>query len=463
MKITLTPIGQIRPYENNPRKNDKAVETVTRSLEQYGWQQPIVVDKDGVIIVGHTRYRAAKQLGFKDVPVLVAAELTAEQARAYRLMDNRSNENARWDDGKLMEELQAMLADINIQEASDQTGFTESELNALFRDDRDQLDDLQNHLNPVTYSQPGDVWILGDHRIINGDSTDAAVIALVMQKDMVDLVWEDAPYGITYQTPNGINHSAEYRALTNHIIANDTLSGTELDAFLNAHMTAIDPYIRPGASLYWCHDIRYNHQFKQVLEAHSIHIADTLIWRKNNASTWMTDYAKYYEPILYGWREGAEHAWYGKNMQPNAFNLDELANKTKEQLIKIIEEWPSNYQLFRKEPRKTASLHPTVKPVKLIEYQIINSTRPGQIVYDGFSGSGSTLMACEHSGRHARCVELEPKFVDTTIRRWQEHTGLQAVRAKDGVKWDDLVNNSEMTLEQEINNNLAELFNLPQD
>jgi len=462
MHIVSMPIGQVRPYPKNPRKNDRAVKTVAESLEQYGFQQPIVVDKEHVIIVGHTRYRAAQSLGLKDVPVLVAKELTEKQAQAYRLMDNRSNENARWDDGMLLEELQTMLSDITIQDASYQSGFTESELNALFRDDRDQLDDLQDHLNPTTYSQLGDVWTLGPHRIANGDSTRPETIAELLAGDPVDLVWEDAPYGITYQTPNGINHSAEYRALTNHIIANDTLSGAELDAFLDAHMKAIVPHMRPGASLYWCHDIRYNHQFKQVLESNGIHIADTLIWRKNNASTWLTDYAKYYEPIIYGWREGAEHAWYGKNMQPNAFDLDGLENKSREQLIRIIQAWDTNYQTFRKEPRKIASLHPTVKPVKLIEYHIINSTQPGQTVYDGFSGSGSTLIACEASGRHARCVELEPKFVDVTIRRWQELTGLAAVRS-DGVKWNDLANQSGLDIQILANANLAELLNLPEE
>ena len=462
MHIVSMPIGQIRPYPKNPRKNDRAVKTVAESLEQYGFQQPIVVDKEHVIIVGHTRYRAAQSLGLKDVPVLVAKELTEKQAQAYRLMDNRSNENARWDDGMLLEELQTMLSDITIQDASYQSGFTESELNALFRDDSDRLEDLQGHLNPTTYSQTGDVWTLGNHRIINGDSTLSQTIETLLAGDQVDLVWEDAPYGVAYQTANGVNHSQAYNELKNHKIANDTLSSTELDAFLNAHMTAIIPHLRPGASVYWCHDIRFNHQFKQVLEAHGIHIADTLIWRKDRHSTWMTDYAKYYEPILYGWREGAEHSWYGKGMQPNAFSLDDLERMTKEQLVKLIQTWDTNYQTFRKEPRKIASLHPTVKPVKLIEYHIINSTQPGQVVYDGFSGSGSTLIACEASGRHARCVELEPKFVDVTIRRWQELTGLAAVRS-DGVKWNDLANQPGLDIQSLANANLAELLNLPEE
>lgn len=461
MKITNKPIGSIKPYPNNPRKNDKAVATVAASLEQYGWQQPIVVDKDMVIIVGHTRYRAAQHLQLTEVPVLVAEGLTAEQARAYRLMDNRSNENSRWDDGLLMEELQAMLDSITIPEASEQTGFTESEIARLFKDDSEELHKLTTTLNPPTTSKPGDVWILGNHRLGNGDSTDPNMVTAVLAGDKIDLLWEDAPYGVAYATPGGINHSEEYNEATTHKIANDDLKGEKLDAFLQAHVAALLPHLRPGAAVYWCHDIRYNHQFKQILENNGIHIADTLIWRKNSTSNWLTDYAKFYEPILYGWREGAEHAWYGRGQQANAFTLQELEAKTKEQLIKIISEWDTNYQLFRKEPRKIASLHPTVKPVKLIEYHIYNSSKPSEKVYDGFSGSGSTLMACEITNRHARCIELEPKFVDTIIRRWQEHTGLTAIRESDGKAWTDPTH--EITLEQEIHDNLVELFQLPKD
>ena len=462
MKIEMMDIGHIRPYAKNPRKNDRAVEVVANSLEQYGFQQPIVIDQDHTIIVGHTRYRAAKKLGLVQVPVLVAQDLTQEQAQAYRIMDNRSNENAQWDMDLLTEELQTMLNTIDIPEASHQTGFTESELNRLFRDENELLESVQGRLTPQTYSQTGDVWHLGNHRIINGDSTDPATVARLLDQDQINMVWEDAPYGITYQTPNGVNHTAEYNQANNHIIANDTLSPEQLDSFLHAHMTAVEPHMMKGCPIYWCHDIRFNHQFKSVLEAHQIHIADTLIWRKNNASTWMTDYAKYYEPILYGWKTGAEHPWYGKNMQPNAYSLDDLNKMTREQLIKILQNIDTNYQEFKKEPRKVASLHPTVKPVRLIEYHIYQSTRPNDRVFDGFSGSGSTLMAAEISGRQARCIELEPKFVDVTIRRWQELTQLQAKRS-DGVLWDDLVASEPVVsadLQKEVNINLNQLFGL---
>jgi len=463
MNITMTPIQDIRPYPNNPRKNDRAVETVKRSLEQYGFQQPIVVDKNGVIIVGHTRYRAAQSLNLKQVPVIHARELTDQQVRAYRLMDNRSNENAQWDQSKLLEELQTMLDSITLQDVSDQSGFTESELNRMFRDEAALLDSVKDRLTPTTYSRPGDVWTLGNHRIINGDSTDAAVVAQLLQGDRIDLVWEDAPYGVAYVSANGINHTEQYNQLVNHKIANDTLQGEDLDRFLDSHLKAVMAHVKSGASIYWCHDIRYNHQFKQVLEANGVHIADTLIWKKNNASNWLSDYAKYYEPIIYAWKKGAEHRWFGKNMQPNTINLDNLEDLTKQQLIDLIQDQVSNYLEFSKEPRKIASLHPTVKPTKLIAYNIINSTQPGDIVYDGFSGSGSTLMACEMQHREARCVELEPKFVDVTIRRWQEHTGLQAKR-HDGVLWDDLVQQDQpVDLEQQMHDNMVELFNLPEN
>jgi len=205
----MTPINDIKPYAKNPRKNDRAVATVANSIEQYGFQQPIVVDRDHVIVVGHTRYRAAHKLNLTQVPVIVADTLTDEQVRAYRLMDNRSNENAQWDNNLLMEELQEMLDGITIQDVSYQSGFSESELNRLFSSDHDLLDQVRDVLTPETYSESGDVWVLGRHRIVNGDSTAADTVAALLGTEKIDLVWEDAPYGDAYQTPNSINHSKE--------------------------------------------------------------------------------------------------------------------------------------------------------------------------------------------------------------------------------------------------------------
>jgi site-specific DNA-methyltransferase (adenine-specific) len=457
MNIQYIDINKLKPYARNPRKNDRAVDAVANSIEQYGFQQPIVVDSAMTIIVGHTRFRAAKKLELAQVPVVIADTLTEQQAQAYRIMDNRSNENAQWDNQLLLDELGQLLDTLSKQETSYRTGFTESELNKLFKTDDDLLNEIANKLTPITYSRPGDIWTLNNHKIMNGSSTNAFDLAQLLNNERIDLVWEDPPYGVKYETANGINHSKEYNELNNHKIANDALTPEQLDQFLEDHISILVPYMKAGAPIYWCHDIRFNHQFKTVLENNSIHIADTLIWRKNNASTWLTDYAKYYEPILYGWKTGAEHPWYGKGMQPNAYTLDDLKTKTNEQLIKIIQDQDTNYQEFKKEPRKIASLHPTVKPVKLIEYHIINSTRRENLVFDGFSGSGSTLLACQMTDRSARCMELESKFVDVTIRRWQEMTGLEAQR-QDGVKWNELV---EATPNQDdINTNLSTFFNI---
>jgi site-specific DNA-methyltransferase (adenine-specific) len=450
MNIQQLDIGAIKPYDKNPRKNDKAVEAVANSLEQYGFQQPIVVDKDMIIIVGHTRYKAAKKLNFKQIPVLVAAELTSEQAQAYRIMDNRSGENARWDDELLLKELEDLLKDNDITGLSYDTGLSEAELNKLFSQQEDPVEEYNKE--PEYKSRTGDLWILGAHRLLNGDSTKQADVQRLMQNDKIDLLWEDPPYGVSYETINGINYSKEENDKRNHKIANDNLTPEQLDQFLEQHMSVLDAYIKPGSAVYWCHDIRFTEQFKKILERFNYHISDTLIWKKDRHSTFLSDYAKFYEPILYGWRQGQEHNWYGNIWNPNAIDMEKLDDMSKEQLIKIIKNIDSNYQEFAREKKDVAKLHPTVKPVKLIVYHLYNSTKSNDIVYDGFAGSGSTLIAAEQANRQARCIEFEPKFIDVIIKRWQEQTGKQAVR-EDGALWDDIVPEQDTA-------KLAEFFNM---
>ena len=450
MNIQQIDITAVKPYDKNPRKNDRAVDVVANSLEQYGFQQPIVVDKDMTIIVGHTRYKAAKKLNFKQIPVLVASELTEEQAQAYRIMDNRSSENARWDEDLLFKELEELLKDNNITGLSYDTGLSEAELNKLFAEKEDPLEEFNKEQQ--YRSRRGDLWILGRHRLLNGDSTKQEDIQTLLQDDKIDLLWEDPPYGVSYETVNGINYSKEENDQRNHKIANDNLTPEQLDQFLEQHMAVIDNYIRPGSAVYWCHDIRFTDQFKKILERFNYHISDTLIWKKDKHSTFLSDYAKFYEPILYGWRKGKDHNWYGNTWNPNAIDMNKLDDMTKEQLIKIIKNIDSNYQEFAREKKDIAKLHPTVKPVKLIVYHIYNSTKANDIVYDGFAGSGSTLLAAEQTNRSARCIEFEPKFIDVIIKRWQDQTGLQAIR-QDGVLWDDIVPEEDTT-------KLEELFNL---
>lgn len=451
MNIQQIDIKQIRPYENNPRKNDKAVATVIKSLEEYGFQQPIVVDKNNVIIVGHTRYRAAQQLGFTQVPVLVAHELTERQVTAYRIMDNRSNENARWDDSLLLDELRLLLDQDTQQLVSEHTGFTEAELNRMFPDT--SIDDNIDAMITKSYrSRTGDVWILGDHRLINGDSTNAEDIAQVMQDDKIDLLWEDPPYGISYDPT-----FADGRDFT---IQNDNLNKEQLIKFLQQHVTAILGYVKLGTPIYWCHDIRYNKEFKEILESFNFNINNTLIWNKlvPSQSSHMMDYTKSYEPILYGWLKGDKRKWYGisnKDVQ-TPYDLEKMS---KEEIISYLKTFANDIIEFKKEKKDVAGLHPTVKPTKLVAYHITNSSRVNDIVFDGFAGSGAVILAAEKTGRRARCVEFEPKFCDVIIQRWQELTGLQATRASDGVKWDD-IQPTDASIEQQITENLEKLFDM---
>jgi len=437
MNIEMMETTSLQPYEKNPRKNEKAVQVVSNSIQQYGFQQPIVVDNDRIIIVGHTRYRAAKNLGIEKVPVLVAKNLDEKQTRSYRIMDNRSNENAQWDESLLFQELEDLITDSTIQDLAYDVGYTENELEKLFREDEDPVEVFNETLQ--IKAREGDLYTLGEHKLVCGDSTNKEHLELLLGDDKIDLLWEDPPYGVTYITPNNISYTAEENLVRdkNRAIKNDNLSGEELDELLDKHLEVIMPYWRNGGSIYWSHDINFNTAFRNLLEKHKVHVADTLIWKKKQHSTWLTDYAKTYEPIIYGWKKGAEHKWYAKIMNYNVNDLDKYEQMSRDQLLKIVKSTHTNVFEFGREDKTITDLHPTVKPVKLIAYHIHNSTKPGDIVYDGFSGSGSTLMACEKTGRVSRSIEYEPKYIDAIIKRWQDKTGAEA-RHSDGTLWNDM-------------------------
>ena len=437
MNIEMMETTSLQPYEKNPRKNEKAVQVVSNSIQQYGFQQPIVVDNDRIIIVGHTRYRAAKNLGIEKVPVLVAKNLDEKQTRSYRIMDNRSNENAQWDESLLFQELEDLITDSTIQDLAYDVGYTENELEKLFREDEDPVEVFNETLQ--IKAREGDLYTLGEHKLVCGDSTNKEHLELLLGDDKIDLLWEDPPYGVTYITPNNISYTAEENLVRdkNRAIKNDNLSGEELDELLDKHLEVIMPYWRNGGSIYWSHDINFNTAFRNLLEKHKVHVADTLIWKKKQHSTWLTDYAKTYEPILYGWKKGAEHKWYAKIMNYNVNDLDKYEQMSRDQLLKIVKSTHTNVFEFGREDKTITDLHPTVKPVKLIAYHIYNSTKPGEIVYDGFSGSGSTLMACEKTGRVSRSIEYDPKYIDAIIKRWQDKTGAVA-RHSDGTLWNDM-------------------------
>ena len=427
MKIDNVELHTIQPYAKNPRKNTKSIDTVARRIEQYGFQQPIVVDQDNTIIVGHTRYAAAKKLKLPTVPVL-RADLPADKVKAYRIMDNRASEDSRWDDTLLIDELRDLIQDDDLVTLADQTGFRQNELLRQFKQQEEP--DLDKYVKDELYTaKQGDIWHLGEHRLACGSTTDTGLLTELMQEDRIDCIWQDPPYGVAYETANGINYTEEENRLRNHLIQGDQTGITEVVQLLDQQLLSIDDYVKPGAAIYICHDIRFTQDVRHAMVRRNYHISDVLIWKKNNASTWLTDYAKFYEPIFYGWRQGGTRAWHAKGMTPNTLELDDIDTMSEREIRTMLTSIVSNYHRVAKESRKTASLHPTVKPVRLIKMHLVNSTQAGDTVFDGFSGSGSTLIAAEQLQRKARCIELEPKFVDATIRRWQAETGESAHRS----------------------------------
>lgn len=388
MRIETVPIEKIIPYARNPRRNEHAVAKVAGSIKEFGWQQPIVVDTDYVIVAGHTRLLAAQQLGMKELPVKIADDLTPAQIKAYRLADNRTHEDAEWIDELLaieLGEIRDMGYDLDI------TGFDPDELDKLLAGDAsDGLteDDAIPEMQEKAISQAGDVWICGNHRLLCGDSTKLADVELVMSGALADMVFTDPPYNVNY----GANIHSNKRE-----IKNDNL-GKDFYQFLYDACVNMLAVCKGG--LYICMSTRELHTLHNAFAAAGGKWSDFLVWAKSSFTMGGSDYQRQYEPILYGWKDGTKHYWCGARDQGNVWFFD----------------------------KPTANdLHPTMKPVALVERAVTNSSKTRDIVLDCFGGSGTTMIAAEKTGRSARLIELDPKYVDVIIRRWQEFTGKSAV------------------------------------
>lgn len=381
-ELKWEPIKSIRPYEKNPRRNDEAVDAVAASIREFGWQQPIVVDKDGVIIAGHTRYKAAKKLKCDTVPVAVADDLTEDQVKAYRLADNKTGELAEWDTALLDEEL-AKLADFDMS----QFGF-----DTILQEEAREAEEDDYEVNPPEEPKAklGDIYQLGRHRLMCGDSTDAESVYQLCQDGQVDMLLTDLPYGVDYtgKTKDALK------------IQNDATSDEMLRDMLADAFSAANNIMKPGAVFYIWHAILKTSAFESACQMAGWEVRQVLIWAKNTMVMGRQDYQWKHEPCLYGWKDGARHLWASDRKQTTILNF-ERPTRNKE--------------------------HPTMKPVKLFDYQIQNNTKGGDIVLDLFGGSGTTIVACEQNGRCARVMELDPRYVDVIIDRWEKFTGEKAV------------------------------------
>ena len=400
MQVTEIDIGKITPYARNPRRNDGAIAKVAASIVEFGWRQPIVVDEAMVIVVGHTRFEAAKRLGLTTVPVHIATGLTPTQVKAYRLADNRTNEEAEWDASLLALELEDLkLEDFDL----DLTGFDDSEIDKLLAEmmESDEGADQAPAVEEKAISRPGDLWVLGDHRLLCGSATVLDDVEKVLGGALADLCFCDPPYNVDYGAPTKT-------AKKDRRILNDSL-GDGFRQFL--YDASVNILTVTKGSVYMCMSSSELHTLQGAFMEAGGHWSTFVVWAKNTFTLGRADYQRQYEPILYGWKEGADHYWCGDRDQGDVW--------------------------FVNKPAKN-DLHPTMKPVELVERAIRNSSKSRDIVLDPFGGSGTTLIACERTGRQARLIELDPRYVDVIVRRWQQQTGRQAVLESDGRNFDEI-------------------------
>lgn len=426
LEVVQRAVSEIRPYDRNPRKNDHAVSAVAMSIEQFGFRSPIVVDEDGVILAGHTRYKAALQLGLEAVPVHVATGLSDAKKRAYRIADNKVAEAAEWDKAALATELTDLRAldfDLSL------TGFGDDELIDLLEPMAGRKDpDAAPPVPDAPTARVGDLWFLGRHRVVCGDSCDPEVLRRLCGDRAADAAWTDPPYNVDYSSRAGK-------------IANDAMADAKFVRFLGAAFVAMAGVMRAGASIYIAHaDGPPALAFRQAFRDAGFKLSGCLVWRKSSFTLSRSDYQWQHEPILYGWKAGAAHRWFGGRKQSTVslYGADTPFTQMDDGRWRIeigdtvlvvsgdaeVESLVPSV-LHHEKPRSSDD-HPTMKPVSLVEQTLRNSARPGDVVLDAFGGSGTTLIAAERLGMSARLVELDPKFIDVIVRRWEEYTGDRA-------------------------------------
>jgi DNA modification methylase len=386
MEIKQLELKDLIPYANNPRKK-QAIDKVASSIKEFGWQQPIVVDEEMVIVVGHTRYQAAQKLGLDKVPVRIATGLTDAQIKAYRLLDNRANQDALWDDDMLKIEVQDIdKMDIDLA----LTGFDEKELDKLLFVEQDGLTDedaVPEDVEPRV--KLGELWQLGNHRLLCGDATNNNDIEILFEDKKADLYLTDPPYNVDY-----VGKTKDALKIQNDKFSDDKFNNFLTDAFISSATK-----IKAGGSFYIFHADSEGYNFRSACKKANFNTRKCLIWSKNSMVMGRQDYHWQHEPILYGWMEGGSHSWYSDRKQTTILNFAR-PTKSKE--------------------------HPTMKPVDIIEYLIKNSSKQEDIILDTFLGSGSTLIACEKTNRSCYGLELDPKYCDVIIKRWEDFTGQTA-------------------------------------
>jgi DNA modification methylase len=439
LQVEYRDTGALVRFERNPRTHpDWQIAQIAASIVQFGFVNPILVGSDGVLIAGHGRLLAAQRLGLPQVPVIVLGHLSDAERRALVIADNQIAANAGWDRdllSGLLSELREEGFDLEV------TGFSDDELAELLGglgDDDSRIaplgdPDFVPEPPPEPVTRPGDLWILGEHRMLCGDATRAADLQRLTEGRFCDAMWTDPPYNVAYEGKAGK-------------IANDDLSATDFARFLVAAFSAAAQVLAPGAAVYVAHADTEGLAFRRAFRDAGFKLSGCLVWVKPSLVLGRSDYQWRHEPILYGWKPGAAHRWFGGRAkttvvdQPGA-PVRVLPDGTVQvdvggQVLVIsgreLKVEAHEGSVIRAEKPARNAEHPTMKPVGLILEMLENSTRRGDVVLDPFGGSGSTLIACHRSGRSARLTELEPRYADVIVERWQTFTGQRAVLEGDG-------------------------------
>ena len=383
LNIEYMDVDDLIPYINNPRENDNAVDKVASSIESFGFKNPIIIDSANEIIAGHTRLKAAKKLGIKEVPVIKADDLTQAQIKAFRIADNKTSEFAEWDFDLLeteLRELEELDFDLEL------TGFELDELDKVLMPDQEIKEDefdVEEELKEPAISKQGDVWLLGRHRLICGDSTKEDVYKILMDGKKANLVVTDPPYNVAYEAKAGT-------------IQNDDMKDDDFYSFLLAAFKNMHNSMESDASIYVFHADTEGLNFRKSFVDAGFYLSGVCIWAKQSIVLGRSPYQWKHEPILFGWRKDGRHRWYSDRKQNTIWSFDR--------------------------PTKS-DLHPTMKPVELCAYPIKNSSMSNCIILDPFGGSGSTLIACEQTNRICYTIELDEKYTDVIVKRFIEYAG----------------------------------------
>lgn len=383
-EMQLVPITKLVPYVNNARTHSpEQINKLRSSLREFGFINPVIIDRDFGVIAGHGRILAAKEEGIAEVPCVFADHLTEAQKKAYILADNRMAMDAGWDEELLRVEIEALQAeafDLSL------TGFDEKELSDLFKDDTDVQEDdfdVDAELEKPTFSKSGDVWTLGRHRLVCGDSTKAETLETLMQGRKANLVVTDPPYNVNYEGTAGK-------------IRNDNLEDEKFYRFLFDAFSNIEKVMADDASIYVFHADTEGLNFRKAFSDAGFYLSGCCIWKKPSLVLGRSPYQWQHEPCLYGWKKSGKHQWYADRKQTTIWEFEKTKKNTD---------------------------HPTMKPIPLLAYPIQNSSMSNTLVLDPFGGSGSTLIACEQTDRDCYTIELDEKYCDVIVKRYIEQVG----------------------------------------